>query len=130
MTMPVHIHTIGFTKKSAREFFARLKASGVRRLVDVRLHNSSQLAGFAKQNDLAYFLDALCGIEYLHLPILAPTDEILKAYQKKKIDWNEYESRFLDLMRDRKIEDVVQKNLLDNSCLLWRPPPPACRSPE
>ena len=83
------IYTIGFTKKSARRFFDLLQASGARRIVDVRLNNSSQLSGFAKQDDLAYFLRELCEMEYVHLPQLAPTQDILSDYRKKRIDWED-----------------------------------------
>jgi uncharacterized protein (DUF488 family) len=85
--------------------------------VDVRLHNTSQLAGFAKANDLAYFLRKL-GIEYEHQPLLAPTDEMLKAYKKEKGDWGAYERRFLALMSDRQIENKLTPKVLDGACLL------------
>ena len=77
------LFTIGFTKKSAEEFFSRLQTAGVKRVIDVRLNNVSQLAGFAKREDLAYFLKALCDCEYRHEPLLAPTKEILNGYKKK-----------------------------------------------
>ena len=112
------IHTIGFTKKTAREFFETLRASGARRLVDVRLNNVSQLAGFAKKQDLAYFLEKICGMEYLHLPLLAPTQDILDQYKKRNGDWQIYEKSFLGLMRDRKIEQALSREVLANSCLL------------
>src|SRR6185312_937616 len=95
------IFTIGFTKKSAEMFFTRLKNAGVKRLVDVRLNNVSQLAGFTKKSDLRYFTEAICNIDYLHVPDLAPTQEMLDAYKKEKGSWAEYERRFLDLMRLR-----------------------------
>ena len=79
--------TIGFTKKPARRFFGLLRESGVKRVVDVRLNNWSQLSGFAKQEDLAWFLREICGIEYVHVPSLAPTQELLSDYRKKRIDW-------------------------------------------
>ncbi|MBW3540977.1 MAG: DUF488 domain-containing protein [Planctomycetes bacterium] len=101
----MEIFTIGFTRSTAAGFFERLKQAGIRRLVDVRLNNSSQLAGFAKRDDLAYFLRELCGVEYIHEPLLAPTPEMFEAYKKHRGDWNEYERRFLDLMAERKIED-------------------------
>ena len=72
---------------------------------DVRLHNTSQLAGFAKADDLAYFLEKIGGIKYQHQPLLAPTDAILKAFKRDKGDWNEYQHKFLSLMSERKIED-------------------------
>jgi uncharacterized protein (DUF488 family) len=112
------IHTIGFTKKTAEEFFETLRASGAKRVVDVRLNNVSQLAGFAKKQDLAYFLHKICGMEYVHLPLLAPTQGILDAYKKHKGDWQIYERSFLDLMRERRIEEAVSHEVLADSCLL------------
>jgi uncharacterized protein (DUF488 family) len=112
------IFTIGFTKKSAEAFFTRLQNAGVKRLVDVRLNNISQLAGFTKKDDLRYFLKAICNIEYVHLPELAPTAEMLDAYKKQKNgDWELYERRFLDLMRSRQIENTAREILADG-CLL------------
>ena len=110
--------TIGFTKKSARRFFDMLRASGAKRVVDVRLNTGSQLSGFAKKDDLAWFLDEICGIEYVHLPSLAPTKELLSDYRKKQIDWDAYETRFLELMRQRRIEETVSRAALDEGCLL------------
>jgi uncharacterized protein (DUF488 family) len=112
------IFTIGFTKKSAEQFFTRLKNSGTERLVDVRLNNVSQLAGFAKKDDLRYFLKAIDGINYLHLPLLAPTQEMLDSYKKKRGDWQVYERQFLELMCERKIEREVSREVLQNACLL------------
>ena len=112
------LSTIGFTKKSARRFFDLLRASGARRVVDVRLNNASQLAGFAKKDDLAWFLGEIGGIGYVHLPDLAPTKELLGDYRKGRIDWNAYEARFLDLMRRRRIEETLSREVLDEGCLL------------
>lgn len=113
------LFTIGFTKKSAETFFTKLKDSGVKRLVDVRLNNVSQLAGFAKKNDLRYFTKAICNIEYVHLPQLAPTAEILNPYKKAKNgDWELYERQFLELIRARHIESTTPRELLDGACLL------------
>jgi uncharacterized protein (DUF488 family) len=115
----VKLFTIGFTKKSAETFFTRIQQSGARRLVDVRLNNVSQLAGFAKRDDLRYFTGALCGIEYVHVPALAPTAAILDPYKKQKNgDWSLYERQFLELMRERRIEETVSRDLLDGGCLL------------
>jgi uncharacterized protein (DUF488 family) len=101
----MEIFTIGFTQATAEDFFGRLKSSRIERLLDVRLNNRSQLAGFAKRDDLAYFARELVGAEYSHTPLLAPSQEILDAFKKKKsISWVEYEERFLTLMRDRRIE--------------------------
>ena len=110
------IFTIGFTKTTAENFFSRLKRSGARRIVDVRLNNKSQLAGFAKRDDLSYFAESLCGMGYRHMPELAPTQDILDAY-KKKGPWSEYEKKFLDLMAERQIERIDREQL-DGGCLL------------
>jgi uncharacterized protein (DUF488 family) len=112
------IFTMGFTKKSAETFFTRLKNAGVERLVDVRLNNVSQLAGFTKKDDLRYFTKAICGIDYLHVPALAPTADILNAYKKQKGSWGVYEQQFLNLMRSRRIEEIVSASMLENGCLL------------
>lgn len=112
------VFTIGFTRKSAETFFTRLKDAGVKRLVDVRLNNVSQLAGFTKKDDLRYFAKAICGIEYVHLPELAPTADILDPYKKSKHgDWTLYQRQFLDLMRSRHIENMPRE-VLDGGCLL------------
>jgi len=112
------LFTIGFTKKSAETFFTRLQSAGVQRLVDVRLNNVSQLAGFAKKNDLAWFTKTICKIDYVHVPSLAPTADILDAYKKRKGDWDLYERQFLALMQSRKIEETTPPELLDGACLL------------
>jgi len=112
------LFTIGFTKKTAEKFFGLLRGSGARRVVDVRLNNVSQLAGFAKKDDLAFFLKELAGMEYVHLPELAPTQEMLDAYKKGKDDWQLYEQRFLGLMRERKIEEKLPRSLFEGACLL------------
>lgn len=107
----MEIYTIGFTKHTAEDFFEKLKRAGATRLVDVRLNNVSQLAGFAKRDDLRYFLDRVCGAEYVHEPRLAPTQEMLDAFKKHKGSWSEYERLFLDLMSTRHIEDSIPKEL-------------------
>ena len=116
--MSTKIFTIGFTKKSAERFFTTLKKAGVKRVVDVRLNNVSQLAGFTKMEDLRYFLGAICGIEYVHLPQLAPTQEMLDAYKKEKGDWATYEKQFLNLMSQRRVEQTVPRELINEGCLL------------
>ena len=112
------VTTIGFTKKSARRFFGLLGESGVRRIVDVRLNNRSQLAGFAKKDDLSWFARELCGIDYIHVPSLAPTKELLSDYRQGRSDWPAYETRFLRLMRERRIEATVPKEVMQGGCLL------------
>jgi uncharacterized protein (DUF488 family) len=105
----MEIYSIGFTQKSAGEFFGALKPHGIERLLDVRLNNTSQLAGFAKQADLAYFLREICGAVYEHEPLLAPTQEMLDAYKKRKGDWGVYEGEFLALMRERNVESAISR---------------------
>jgi uncharacterized protein (DUF488 family) len=112
------IFTIGFTKKSAESFFTKLQRAGVKRLVDVRLNNVSQLAGFTKRDDLRYFTKAICNIDYVHLPDFAPTQNILDAYKKHRGDWGLYERQFLDLMTMRRSEDKVPREVMEGSCLL------------
>ena len=112
------IYTIGFTQKSAEQFFGLLRAAGIRRLVDVRLNNTSQLAAFTKRNDLEFFLRELCGCDYLHQPLLAPTQDILDAYKKNNGDWSEYERSFTALMRSRRIEKTIPKSLFDRPAVL------------
>ena len=112
------VHTLGFTKKSAEKFFTLLRNSGARRLIDVRLNNVSQLAGFAKRQDLEYFLREICGMEYLHLPILAPTQTLLDTYRKQGEGWPVYERNFLDLLREREIDRAVLPEQIDGSVLL------------
>lgn len=112
------LFTIGFTKTSAEHFFARLSTAGVRMVADVRLNNVSQLAGFAKRDDLAYFLRTICDLEYQHLPQLAPTQEMLDEYRKGGRNWPLYEQRFLALLRERQVERHLDPATLDGSCLL------------
>lgn len=112
------LYTIGFTKKSAEDFFTKLCRAGVKRIVDVRLNNVSQLAGFAKRDDLRYFSKAICGMEYIHFPELAPTQDMLDEYKKQKGAWSVYERKFLDLMSKRRVDETLSKDILDGGCLL------------
>lgn len=112
------IFTIGFTKTSAEAFFMRLRKAGVKKLIDVRLNNVSQLAGFAKKDDLAYFLRSICEIPYEHRPELAPTQDMLDAYKKQDGDWSDYEKRFTDLIAQRRIEETVPREAINGACLL------------
>jgi uncharacterized protein (DUF488 family) len=114
----VEIHTIGFTQKSATAFFGILRRAGIRRLIDVRLNNTSQLAAFAKRDDLQFFLRELCNADYRHEPALAPTAEILDAYKKKQIGWEEYETRYVDLLIQRAAETAVDRGLFDVPAVL------------
>ncbi len=112
------LFTIGFTKRTAEEFFTALQAANVRRIVDVRINNTSQLAGFAKARDLEYFLRAVAGIDYIHLPAFAPTQELLDDYKKKKGDWESYERGFAALMNARGADATARDMLRDGDCLL------------
>ncbi len=112
------VTTVGFTQTSAEGFFERLRKAGVKKVVDVRLHNTSQLAGFAKADNLAYFLKAIVGIQYTHQPLLAPTDVMLKAFKKEKGDWGVYQDRFLTLMAERQIENRFRPEMFDGTCFL------------
>ena len=114
----ITLYTIGFTKKSAEQFFELLKAHRVRTLVDVRINNSSQLAGFAKGSDLTYFLQQIGGIGYKHITDFAPTKELLSDYRAGKVDWKEYERIFNDLLTKRAINKRYQVADFDNCCFL------------
>ena len=103
----MEIFTTGFAGKTAAGFFERLKERRVRLLVDVRLNNRSQLAGFTKRDDLEYFLRELVGARYEHEPLLAPTPEMLKAYRNKEMPWEEYEREYRGLMAERRVEEVI-----------------------
>jgi uncharacterized protein (DUF488 family) len=105
----MEIYSIGFTQKNASQFFGILKANGIERLLDVRLNNTSQLAGFAKHSDLPYFLREICGAAYEHEPLLAPTADILDAYKKHKGSWDVYYEAYTTLIRSRKVESVLSK---------------------
>jgi len=107
----MNVFTIGFTQCSAANFFGKLRQAGVQRLLDVRLNNTSQLAGFAKAGDLPFFLKEVCGAEYMHEPLLAPTQEMFDAFKKGKGSWSAYERRFLQLMAERKIEEKIDRSL-------------------
>lgn len=113
----MRLFAIGFTKSSAEDFFGRLKASGARRILDIRLHNDSQLAGFAKRDDLRFFAKALCGMDYAHRTELAPTQAILDGIKKNRWPWAEFDRRFLALMAERCIE-ALDRAPFDGGCLL------------
>jgi len=122
--MKTTIFTIGFARKTAPEFFAILKQAGVRTVIDVRLNNVSQLAGFTKKQDLEYFLHEIAGIGYTHRPDFAPTRDIRDAYRKKAIDWSRYERQFRQLLVERRIQDVITPQILDKACFLCSEPTP------
>ncbi len=118
MNKSVNLFTIGFTQKNARKFFDSLIGAGVKTVIDTRLNNVSQLAGFTKRVDIEYFLQEIGNIKYIHILDLAPTKDILDAYKKNKGDWNIYEQQFLKLMRDRQVEKRIDPELIDSACLL------------
>ena len=106
------IYTIGFTRKTAEAFFALLRDAGVETLVDVRLHNRSQLSGFAKRDDLAWFARELAGIEYVHLPDLAPSQELFDAFKRQRGSWEAFEQGFGRLMEERGSYERFDRELL------------------
>jgi uncharacterized protein (DUF488 family) len=118
----INLYTIGFTQKNAETFFTLLKNSGIKNIIDIRLNNVSQLAGFTKRDDLKYFLHELCDCEYRHEPSLAPTKEILDGYKNKKIGWNQYKIKFNKLLKNRKAELILTPEEIDNACLLCSEP--------
>ncbi|MGB5157475.1 DUF488 domain-containing protein [Desulfobacterium sp. N47] len=120
----IKLFTMGFTKKNAETFFEKLKKFGAVKLIDIRLNNVSQLAGFTKKDDLIYFLKKICTCDYMHEPLLAPTKEILDAYKKKEITWAEYEKRFNDLLISRKAHTLLSVSELHMACLLCSEPTP------
>lgn len=111
------IYTIGFTKKSAEEFFEALRHSGAKHLLDIRLHNKSQLAGFAKKDDLRYFLNQILNMEYHEIPILAPEDSSLKEYRKTK-NWVKFEQSYLKLISERQAELHIAPKLFKEGAVL------------
>ena len=123
--MDFTLFTLGFTKKTAEEFFHLLQEAGVRKIVDVRENRGGQLAGFAKYPDIAFFLQRLLGMEYVHEPLLAPRPEIRNAYRKTR-DWTEYERSFLELMDQRKVlEQLTPSAFAGNVALLCSEAEPA-----
>jgi uncharacterized protein (DUF488 family) len=118
MSNQINLFTIGFTQKNAQKFFEILSKAGVKRVIDTRLNNASQLAGFTKKADLEYFLKTIDNVDYIHLLDLAPTQDILDEYKKNKGDWAVYEQKFLKLIANRQIEKKVSLELIDGACLL------------
>ncbi len=114
----IRLFTIGFTKKTAEAFFTKLSKAGVKQVIDIRLNNVSQLAGFAKRDDLRYFLKTICNIDYIYKPEFAPTKDIMEAYKKSKGDWSVYEKRFLALLAERKPEETISRDMFEGECLL------------
>lgn len=118
MSENTKVTTIGFTEKSAERFFELLISAGVRTLIDVRLNNTSQLAGFAKKGDLKYFLKSIADIAYVEAPELAPEGRLLKDYRNKVIDWDYYENKYIETLGKRNVEKKMDKTLIGDACLL------------
>jgi len=115
----MRLFTIGFTQKAAEEFFEALKSAGVKRVVDIRLNNTSQLAGFTKKNDLKYFLKVIGNIDYIHLAELAPTKALVDGFKKEKGSWERYKEGYLSLLLERKIDKAFFMRMLkSDDCLL------------
>jgi len=114
----IKLYTIGFTEKPAEVFFGLLKDAGVKKIIDTRINNVSQLAGFAKGSDLKYFAQEIGGIAYEHNIDLAPTKELLSLYREKKLTWEEYSDAYLNLLDNRKIAQKINIEKLHENCLL------------
>jgi len=121
----ITIYTMGFTQKTAQDFFRKLMDAGVKHVIDIRLNNESQLARFTKSPDLKYFLEVIAGIGFLYRSEFAPTKDLLDAYREKRIDWLEYEQQFNALITERHIEKLLQPKEADKACLLCSEPAPA-----
>lgn len=114
----MNLYTIGFAKKRAEEFFNALIKSGVKKIIDIRLNNVSQLAGYTKKCDLEFFLSKIGNIKYVHMSIFAPSRELLDSYRKRKITWEEYEKKYFDLLDKRNTLKEIDYSLFVDSCLL------------
>jgi uncharacterized protein (DUF488 family) len=118
------LYTIGFTKKTAEQFFSLLKNNNVKCVIDVRLNNKSQLAGFTKEEDLKYFLKAIAGIDYCHMLLFAPTDEMLKKYQDKEMSREDYQKEYVKVLDSRDVINNFDHKILSDACLLCSEPKP------
>ena len=116
--MTATLYTIGFTKSSAEHFFERLRQASVKRLVDIRLHNTSTLAGFTKLHDLQYFLRTILGVAYVHQPMLAPAAQLLKAYQNKLVTWDDYTTQYLALIQSRGVGTKLDRAVFEGPTVL------------
>lgn len=114
----VPVSTIGFTGKTAQEFFDLLKNADVRTVLDIRLSNTSQLAGFAKKQDLPFFLDRLCGAAYREMPELAPEPDLFKRYKAKELTWDDFAAAYVELIAKRRVENNLDVDLFRSACLL------------
>ncbi len=114
----IKVFTIGYAGKNAQEFFSILKHAGIKKILDVRLYNTSQLAGFTKKQDIEYFLQTIVGAEYIHMPIMAPTKQLLNDYKKGLISWQQYETQFKSIIVQRQIDKHIIPQDMDMSCFL------------
>lgn len=124
----MEIFTIGFTRRSAENFFDVLARAGIERLVDVRVNNTSQLSAFTKRDDLDYFLGRILRAEYVHEPLLAPSKDLLKSYRNGGLSWENYETEFLGLLRERSVEHEISRRLFRGPTVLMcsEPGPERC----
>jgi uncharacterized protein (DUF488 family) len=109
----VLVYTIGFSKKTAPQFFGALRDAGIKRCVDVRISNTSQLAGFTKQTDLRFFLEELCGAAYVAEPLLAPTLDLMRGFRKGRVGWEDYARSYRGLLAERRIEATLDRHVFD-----------------
>jgi uncharacterized protein (DUF488 family) len=120
----IPVFTIGFTQKTAEQFFEKLRAAGVKRIVDVRLNKTSQLAGFSKRDDLRFFAKAILNVDYVEAPLLAPSKELFTKFKTNKGRWEDYQRDFNALLTERRIEDKIDPAILAGGCLLCSEPEP------
>lgn len=114
------LYTIGFTKKSAADFFGILKENNITKVIDIRLNNTSQLAGFSKYPDIEFFLREIIDVDYIHDPMFSPLEVTLKRYKSKKITWIDYMVEFEATMNERRIKEYILNKYFheDRLCLL------------
>jgi uncharacterized protein (DUF488 family) len=112
------IYTIGFTGKSAEEFFSLINPESMNKLIDIRINRVSQMSGFAKERDLGFFLERISGLDYVVNEDLAPTKSLLSEYRNKEIDWNTYSERYIDLLNQRKVLSSLDESYFDKGVLL------------
>lgn len=113
----MNIYTIGFTKKTAQEFFEKLQSADAKYLLDTRLNNKSQLAGFTKKGNIEYFIEKLTDLKYVELPLLAPSDEVLKQYRSDG-DWDAYEVKYKRMLVKRGVAQAIDPSLFSDGAVL------------
>jgi uncharacterized protein (DUF488 family) len=116
------LYTIGYSGKNADKFFQSISRKNIKKVLDIRLYNTSQLAGFSKRDDLKFFLESICNCEYRHLKILAPSPELLKNYKDKKVSWEEYEIEYNQYLASLRFNDFISRKELDSGCFLCAEP--------